>query len=202
MSVTKHLALIVDDEQSTHNVLKLVLEREGFEVDCASSFDEAEQLLKEKTYDLILSDIYLGKDNGIELLRQIRAHDKHVQVVLMTGQPDFASAAEALRLGAFDFISKPVILHQIVGIAQRALRNNKLVEENERNQANLDAIFHNKHILRLNALLGYAVKEGIIVVNHALGMMLAEKRRADEERKAYPSDKNQSGILCRDSMHA
>jgi two-component system, NtrC family, response regulator HydG len=142
MTTMAPLALIVDDEQSIQGLLKMFFEREGFVVDCASSIHEAEQFLIEKKHDLIIADIYLGNGTGIDLLRQIREYDNNVRVVLITGQPDVDSAAEGLRLGAFDYLTKPLLPHQIIGIAQRALLNKRLVEENGRKQANLDAIFH------------------------------------------------------------
>ncbi len=135
-------ALIVDDEQSIQGLLRIFLEREGFVVECASNIHDAEQFLGEKKYDLIIADIYLGKGNGIDLLRQIRAFDKNAQVVLITGHPDVESAAEALRLGACDYLSKPLTPQQIIGTVQRALRSKILIEESERKQAHLDAIFH------------------------------------------------------------
>ncbi|NVN91011.1 MAG: sigma-54-dependent Fis family transcriptional regulator [Desulfuromonadales bacterium] len=141
MTIVLPLALVVDDEESIQSLLKTYLEREGFFVDCASDVVAAETFLSGKTYDLILVDICLGKGNGIELLRQIREHDQHVQVVLITGNPNVESAAEALRLGAFDYLIKPFTPYQIMGTARRALLSKRLVEEDRRKQANLDAIF-------------------------------------------------------------
>jgi len=135
-------ALIVDDELSIQRLLRTFFEREGFIVDCASSTSEAKGLLNDKKYDLIIADIYLGNSNGVDLLRQVRAYDRHTQVVLITGRPDIESAVEALRLGAFDYLSKPLDPQQIVATARRALRSKLLMEENERKQANLDAIFN------------------------------------------------------------
>lgn len=139
---TNPLALIVDDEQSIQDLLRILFEREGFAVDCATTICEAEQYLLEKKYDLVVVDIYLGKGTGIDLLRQIREYDKNAQVVLITGNPDIESAAEALRLGAFDYLTKPIFPHQIISIAKRALASKRLVEEIDRKNAHLDAIFH------------------------------------------------------------
>jgi len=135
-------ALIVDDEQSIQNLLRIFLEREGFAVDCASNIPDAKHLLVENNYFLIIADIYLGSGTGIDLLRQIRMFDEHAQVVLITGHPDVDTATEALRLGAFDYLTKPLTPHKIIGTAQRAMRTKKLIEENKLKQANLDAIFN------------------------------------------------------------
>ena len=141
MSTMPPLALIVDDEESIQTLLGAFLKREGFNADYASNIFDAKQLLTKKTYDLVFVDIYLGKGNGIDFLRQIREYDQHVQVVLITGNPCVESATEALRLGAFDYLTKPFTTYQIVGTALRALQSKRLLEENRRKQANLDAVF-------------------------------------------------------------
>jgi len=134
-------ALIVDDEESIQALLRSFLVREGFDADCASNVGDATQLLTGKAYDLVFVDIHLGQGNGIELLRQIREYDTQVHVVLITGNPGVESATEALRLGAFDYLIKPFSSYQIAGTALRALRSKRLLEENRRKQANLNAIF-------------------------------------------------------------
>jgi len=141
MSQMSPQALIVDDEESIQAILRSFLQREGFAADCASNVGDATQLLAGKAYDLVFVDIHLGQGNGIELLRQIREYDTQVHVVLITGNPGVESATEALRLGAFDYLIKPFSSYQIAGTALRALRSKRLLEENRRKQANLNAIF-------------------------------------------------------------
>lgn len=135
-------ALIVDDEQSIQKLLRIFFEREGFSVDCASTISDARGMLNDKKYDLIVADIYLENSNGLDLLRTARTYDKHAQVVMITGVPDTESAVEALRLGAFDYLSKPLVPQQIIATARRALHNKMLREDSEHKQANLNAIFH------------------------------------------------------------
>lgn len=138
-----HTALIVDDEQSIQDMLALLIGKAGdVVVDCASSIGEAERFLGERRYDLVIADIYLGNGTGIDLLRRIREYDRNAQVVLITGYPEAGSAAEALRLGASDYLTKPFTPQQIIAVVQRAMRTKRLIEENERQQANLNAIFH------------------------------------------------------------
>ena len=134
-------ALVVDDEDAIRDLLATFLKREGFSVDSASNVADAEQFLLANTYDLILIDICLGDGSGIELLRHIRDFDQHVQVALVTGNPNVESAAEALRLGAFDYLIKPFSPYQIMGTARSALLKKRLLEGNIRKQANLDAVF-------------------------------------------------------------
>ena len=152
MPTETYLTLIVDDEVPILDFLKKMFEKENFLVDCAASLNEAARFLKAKKYDLVLADIHLGSGTGIDLLRYIREYDKQIQVVLMTGQPDAESAAEALRLGAFDYLIKPILHHKVIGIAQRAMLSKRFAEENRRKQAHLDAIFR-------------SVSDGIILVD-------------------------------------
>jgi len=194
MTTTTPLALIVDDEQSIQGLLKLFLEREGFEVYCASSIPEAEQLLVDTRYGLIIADIYLGAGTGIDLLRQIRVYDKSALVVLITGQPDVESAAEALRLGAFDYLTKPILPHQIIAIARHALLSTRLVEENERKQANLDAIFH-------------SASDGIILVDRENrpvrvneSAMLSCGYTQDQPGASLLSDESEGRCTCRQTL--
>ena len=134
-------ALIVDDEQSIQRLLKEILSLEGFDVDCASNSLEVESFIQTGEYDLVLLDIHLGGVNGLQILRHLRDHDEQAHIVMITGQPDLETATEALRLGAFDYLMKPLYLHQVISTAKRALRSKALIEENRRKQAHLDAIF-------------------------------------------------------------
>jgi PAS domain S-box-containing protein len=135
-------ALIVDDEQSIQRLLKILLSQEGFVVDCASNSLEVESFIQTGKYDLVLLDIHLGSgENGIQILRNLRDHDEQAHIALITGRPDFETATEALRLGAFDYLMKPLYPHQVISTAKRALKSKALIEESRRKQANLDAIF-------------------------------------------------------------
>jgi two-component system, NtrC family, response regulator HydG len=134
-------ALIVDDEPSIQRLLTAFLAKEGFDVDCASNSREVESFAQTGKYDLVLLDIHLGEENGLQILRYLRDHDEQARIVLITGQPDLETATEALRLGAFDYLMKPLYPHQVVSTAMRALQSKALIEENRRKQANLDAIF-------------------------------------------------------------
>jgi len=137
----KPRALIVDDEQAIQRLLKTFLSQEGFDVDCASNSTEAEALMQSAKYDLVLLDIHLGGVNGLQILRDLRDHDEQAHVVLITGRPDLETATEALRLGAFDYLMKPLYPHQVISTAKRALKSKALIEESMHKQANLDAIF-------------------------------------------------------------
>jgi len=98
--------LIVDDERSLLEVLRLVFKRQGHEVAAASSVKEALKLLQDQLFSLVLSDIKMRDGNGLDLLREIRAESPDTPVVLMTAYATTETAIQALRMGAADYILK------------------------------------------------------------------------------------------------
>ncbi len=125
--------LVVDDEESLRLTFQLFLQRQGYEqVLTASSFEEALAAVSEHTFDLIISDIVLEGTSGIDLLRRIREMGVECPVVMVTGYPNVDTAAEAVRLGAFDYISKPVDKETLLKTARLALRQYRLEQEKKR----------------------------------------------------------------------
>ncbi|MFH1216202.1 MAG: sigma 54-interacting transcriptional regulator [Pseudomonadota bacterium] len=125
--------LVVDDEESLRLTFKMFLSREGYgPVSTASSYDEALQLLQKEHFDLIVSDIVMEGSSGIDLLRQVKEMGKKCPVVMVTGYPNINSAAEAVRLGAFDYLAKPVKKDNLLRTARMALQQYALHKENER----------------------------------------------------------------------
>lgn len=133
--------LFVDDEEGIRFTLGRLLEKEGFKVDVAASRAEAIAHLETGRYDLAFLDIMLGEENGIDLLRDIKIMSPTTQVVMFTGCPQIESAAEAVRLGAFDYITKPVRYETLIAVTRHALSVKELSDERERSRADLDAIF-------------------------------------------------------------
>ena len=121
--------LVVDDEQSMLDFLDLLFREEGWSVDTARSAAEARQRLP-GDYDLVLCDILMPDGNGIDLLREIKAGDGHTAVVMMTAYTSTRSAIEAMKAGAFDYVSKPFDVDELKVTCQRALEQAELAEEN------------------------------------------------------------------------
>jgi two-component system response regulator HydG len=114
--------LVVDDEEGLRHTFVLFLQRAGFrQVLEADSFAAAKVLLDEGGFDLVISDIVLGNFSGIDLLRLVRKMYKNCPVVMVTGYPNIETAAEAVRLGAYDYLAKPVKKDALLGVTQRAL---------------------------------------------------------------------------------
>ncbi len=121
--------LIVDDEESLLEFLSLLFRDEGYEVTTASSAQEARGLI-ENDYDLVLCDIMMPDGNGLDLLREIKAKRPSTSVLMMTAYTSSKSAIEAMKLGAYDYLSKPFDVDDLKIVAERALEKTDLVEEN------------------------------------------------------------------------
>jgi EAL domain-containing protein (putative c-di-GMP-specific phosphodiesterase class I) len=100
--------LIVDDETAILRVLKRLLELAGYEVDTVDSVLAALAALEAGTYDLVLSDIHMPDMDGLQLVREVRARDADIAILLMTGSPSLDSAIEAVNLGALNYLVKPI----------------------------------------------------------------------------------------------
>jgi two-component system, NtrC family, response regulator HydG len=125
--------LIVDDEESLRLTFQMFLAKEGYgPVTTASSYEEATQALAEQAFDLIISDIVLDGASGIELLRHIKDSGCNCPVVMVTGYPNINTAAEAVRLGAFDYLAKPVKKNDLLRVSRLALQQYALWKEKER----------------------------------------------------------------------
>lgn len=113
--------LIVEDEDTLCHSLKRVFSREGYEVDIADSAEYAFELLGEKTYDLIITDIILPGISGIELLSKYKKRNPGQKVVIMTAYASIETAVEALKAGACDFIIKPLMHDEMKRVVKKAL---------------------------------------------------------------------------------
>src|SRR5262249_30374131 len=118
--------LIVDDEQGIRQSLKGVFEDEGFTTDSASSGEECLRKIEESPYDLVLLDIWLPGIDGIETLRRLREKAPDTRVIVISGHATIATAVAATKLGAYDFIEKPLSLEHTLLSARNALSHRRL----------------------------------------------------------------------------
>ena len=126
------LALVIDDEPDIRELLELTLARMDIETCAAEDIHQARALLKEKRFDLCLTDMKLPDGNGIELVEYIQQHHVDLPTAVITAHGNVESAVQALKAGAFDFVSKPVELHMLRNLVTTALklsRQNKNPEE-------------------------------------------------------------------------
>ena len=137
----KAKTLIIDDNKSIRLTIKEFLLKEGYDVFATENFDEALKIINTEYIDIILSDIILGDKTGIDVLRKVNEKRLDCPVVLFTGQPNVESASEAVRLGAYDYMAKPIKKEELLHVVSMALRHKALVEEKNKSHANLEAIF-------------------------------------------------------------
>jgi putative nucleotidyltransferase with HDIG domain len=122
--------LIVDDEKSICDILSQYLQRLKYRVTTANSGEKAIQVLEGGDVDLVLTDIKMPGISGVDLLKWIRERSPGVPVLMTTGYPTLDTAIEALKLGAFDYLTKPFHLEEIGEKIKRALTGKRLEEEN------------------------------------------------------------------------
>src|SRR5438552_538459 len=115
-------ALLVEDAPDALRALAKLVEREGFEVICATTLSEARQRLCESTPHVVLTDVQLPDGNGLELVRELSS----IEVVLVTGHATVETAVEALRLGAFDYLTKPVDIGHLKRVLSHIDRTHQL----------------------------------------------------------------------------
>ena len=123
MNVT-HSALVVDDERDIRELLVLTLGRMGLRISTAANLTEARELLANNSFDLCLTDMRLPDGNGIELVGEIARDHPHTPVAMITAFGSMDLAVEALKAGAFDFVSKPVDIGVLRGMVRHALELN------------------------------------------------------------------------------
>ncbi|WP_127137283.1 sigma-54-dependent transcriptional regulator [Flagellimonas oceanensis] len=126
--------LIIEDDTAFCQMLQKFLTKNGFVVSISYSIKEAEELLAKSTFDIILSDVRLPKGNGVTLLPQVKRDSPATQVILMTGYAEVKTAVNAIKKGAFDYISKPFTPEEILSVIKDAL-NTKVAEPKVSGQA-------------------------------------------------------------------
>jgi PAS domain S-box-containing protein len=178
--------LIVDDEESIRYTFQSFLSDEGHDVTTASNFHEAIQLISETNFDLIFADIILGGKTGIDLLNEIKRANHSCPVVMITGSPNIDTASDAIRLGAFDYIAKPVRPDTLINTATIALEHKALEDENKNYRSNLEAIFSSVK----DAIITIDKNFKILEVNHAANDI------CDIDRKCIGKTLNELSKKC------
>jgi two-component system response regulator AtoC len=127
--VSASTVLIVDDERTLARAIKAFLTESGYEAEVAGDAEQALRLLETMRPDVVFTDVRLPGMNGIELLRRIREFDAAIPVIIMTAHGTIEGAVEAVKLGAFDYLKKPVDLEELRLLADRARENSQLKQE-------------------------------------------------------------------------
>jgi len=122
--------LFVDDEPGSREGLTLLLTKEGYSVDAVEAGEAALKLLSQKKYDVVITDLFLPGVSGIDLLKHIKESELPCNVILITGNATAETAVEAMKEGAFDYITKPLNFEKLKVLVAKAAEKSKLVAEN------------------------------------------------------------------------
>jgi two-component system NtrC family response regulator len=130
--------LVVDDEDSLRRVLQVQLEQDGYSVVTAASAQQAFSLLQLRGYDLVITDLRMPGLSGMEVLKQVKSQYSETVVIVLTAFGTVETAVEAMKAGAYDFLTKPVHPDELSLVVARALDHLRLIEEVRALRANLN----------------------------------------------------------------
>jgi len=154
--------LIVEDEEVLRLTFSRFLQDAGHDVVTAANYDDALRALDEVRFEVVISDIILGGRTGIELLQTIESDGHSCQVIMITGDPSVETAAQAVRLGAFDYLPKPVKERDLLRVTRLALDRARIARERDRYAAEATQARQ-----ELEALFN-SITDGIVMVDAAL----------------------------------
>lgn len=140
MSTTEqHKILIVDDDVDMCQLLGKFLQKKGYNVNCAHKGRTAIEMLKEEQYDLCICDFRLGDMDGLELIQNIRALNKDIKILMITGYSDIKVAVQVIKMGALDYLTKPIIPDELLVALSKALSSEQVSTSNS-NESNKTSI--------------------------------------------------------------
>ena len=122
--------LVVDDDQLLRKLIAEQLVKAGFDAQPASSGRQALDILRESDYDVVLLDIMMPETSGLDALREIRKMDDPPEVIMLTGDTSLTTGIEAMRHGAYDYLTKPATLDEIEAVICKADEKRRLVKQN------------------------------------------------------------------------
>ena len=139
----KPTILIIDDEEQIRSLLVDLL-GDNYHCSDAGSAEEALAALSQDTFDLVISDIDMGGMSGLELVPHVHSLSPDTVVVMISGNHDIEFAIRALRVGAFDYISKPIDLRHVEASVERALNHHSLLKEKRQYKEQLESLLEQR----------------------------------------------------------
>jgi DNA-binding NtrC family response regulator len=133
--------LIIDDQPGMRRTLEILLRREGYQAVSVESGEGVSELLRDLQPEVVLADLKMEPLSGIDVLREAKKHSPRTAVIIMTAYGTIESAVEAMRLGAFDYITKPFKNNEIVLKVKKALEESALLSEVQRLRREVDPVF-------------------------------------------------------------
>jgi DNA-binding NtrC family response regulator len=143
----KKVILIVEDDPNVGESIRLLLKKRGFSILLASNGKEALHLFRQENVDLVITDLVMPKMDGIELLEAVKGLKPETEVIVISAQGTIEKVVQAMKLGAFDFIEKPINPRVISFVVERALEKQTLILQNRDLRSKLEDKFHFKNII-------------------------------------------------------
>jgi DNA-binding NtrC family response regulator len=143
----KKTILVAEDDPNVGESIRLLLKKRGYETLLASNGKEALSLFRQETVDLVITDLIMPKMDGIELLEEVKHLRPETEAIVISAQGTIEKAVQAMKLGAFDFIEKPINPRVISLVVERALEKQTLVLQNRDLRSKLEDKFHLKNII-------------------------------------------------------
>ncbi|AJF06007.1 sigma-54-dependent transcriptional regulator [Geoalkalibacter subterraneus] len=122
--------LVIDDEAHNRQALTLLLSHSGYQVQSAVTGEEALEIMEKKPFEIIITDLFLPGVSGIDILKRVKEDSPYTSVILITGNASAETAVEAMKEGAFDYITKPFNFEKLKVIVAKAVEKSRLVAEN------------------------------------------------------------------------
>ncbi|MBI4891655.1 MAG: sigma-54-dependent Fis family transcriptional regulator [Acidobacteria bacterium] len=207
------LILVVDDDSSLRRIVKMQLEEAGYSVALAANGDEALQILHERQPKLVITDLRMPGRDGMDLLRHIRAEHADTTVIIITAFGTVETAVEAMKAGAYDYVTKPIDYDALTLVVNRATERQNLIEEVRNLRAALDArygfeaiIGRSKPLLRVLEMASrVAQRDSTVLIHGETGTgkeLLARAIHHNSPRGAQPFVTINCGAIPRDLLEA
>jgi two-component system NtrC family response regulator len=211
--MASEMILVVDDDSSVRRVLQMQLSEAGYRVELASTGEEARRILLEHHPKLLITDLKMPDLDGIDLLRSISQDEIETTVIIITAFGSIETAVEAMRLGAYDYITKPIDYDALLLAVHRATERQNLIDEVRNLRSALDRrygfeniIGHSKSLLRvLDMASRVAQHDTTVLINGETGTgkeLLARAIHHNSRRRNQPFVTINCGAIPRDLIEA
>ncbi|KAF0250026.1 MAG: Fis family transcriptional regulator [bacterium] len=172
--------LIVDDDVACLALMEIALVEEGYKVITANNGDEAFKLFQVNSIDLVISDVAMPSLNGDQLLQAIKRYDSKVEVILVTGDSSLDAAARAVINGAYDYLSKPVNLDELVDIVKSTLTKRRALKISEKAHYPTSSYSNNQLVGNSRAMLDLFKMIGKVAPSDSTVLILGESGTGKE----------------------